>query len=202
MVGPRRIAFGTVIAAGSICRKDELRPDRLIHPGETKAINIPFDCRFPKNWKKIVSNNIIYIANLISLMHWYRLVRYRFISDELPALVFSGSIEKLNMGINERIQRLKEFCENHIQEPAHSRIAFLEESLVDLKTYEGDLQLKDLFLESLEHTIRTYGKQYITAIQGMAVQNVERGTGWLQGVVNHITEKCLKAAGLDLSEKG
>src|SRR4030043_1475757 len=58
MVGPRRLAYGTVIAAGSVCRKDELRPDRLIHPGETKAINIPFDCRFPKNWKKIVSNNI------------------------------------------------------------------------------------------------------------------------------------------------
>ena len=30
LVGPCRMAFGTVIAAGSICRKDVLEPDRLV----------------------------------------------------------------------------------------------------------------------------------------------------------------------------
>ncbi len=40
LVGPCRLAYGTVLAAGSICRKDELRPDRLIQEGGARSANV------------------------------------------------------------------------------------------------------------------------------------------------------------------
>ena len=42
LIGPCRIAFGTVIAAGSIHRKDQLQADRLVFSGGGKGGSIPY----------------------------------------------------------------------------------------------------------------------------------------------------------------
>ena len=62
LVGPCRLEFGTVIAAGSIFRNDELRPERLIFGGMGKSKNIPFMSGKYHNIKRITVNNIIYIV--------------------------------------------------------------------------------------------------------------------------------------------
>ena len=65
LVGPCRLEYGTVIAAGTIHRKDELRPDRLIFGGGGKSGNVPYDAGRYHGEKRILTNNIIYIANLM-----------------------------------------------------------------------------------------------------------------------------------------
>ncbi len=71
LVGPCRLAFGTVVAAGSICRKDELRSNRLLYVGSSRTFNVEFSSERFLQSGRILANNIAYIANLLALSRWY-----------------------------------------------------------------------------------------------------------------------------------
>ena len=103
MVGPRRLGFGITVAAGSIVRKDELKSDMLIIGRGGEGGSIPFK---PTNFridKRIIMNNIIYIANLVALRQWYRQVRALFISKSFPQAILHGLKQNVNMAIEERV---------------------------------------------------------------------------------------------------
>ena len=185
LVGPCRLAFGTVIAAGSIYRKDELRQGRLIFEGLGKSGNIAFTSGMFRSLKRIMANNIIYIANLIALMQWYLHVRSRFISDNFPDVLFDGLKEKLNMAIDERIRKLKDFCRN---QPDFYGI---EESFNKMRLNEGDRSLRDAFLKHIDSGIQKSGMNYISVIKGLENKSSELGTKWLQGIVDSVTEGIL-----------
>lgn len=185
LVGPCRLAFGTVIAAGSIYRKDELRQGRLIFEGLGKSGNIAFTSGMFRSLKRIMANNIIYIANLIALMQWYLHVRSRFISDNFPDVLFDGLKEKLNMAIDERIRKLKDFCRN---QPDFYGI---EESFNKMRLNEGDRSLRDAFLKHIDSGIQKSGMNYISVIKGLENKSSEIGTKWLQGIVDSVTKGIL-----------
>jgi bifunctional UDP-N-acetylglucosamine pyrophosphorylase/glucosamine-1-phosphate N-acetyltransferase len=188
LVGPCRLAFGTVIAAGSIYRKDELRPGRLIFEGLGKSGNIAFRSGMYRSLKRIMANNIIYIANLIALMQWYLYVRSKFISDNFPDALFDGLKEKLNMGIDERIRKLKNFCQN---QPNFDGI---EDSFNKMRLNEGDRSLRDTFLKHIDSEKSCMN--YISVIKGLENKSSELGTKWLQGIVDSVTEGILNNIGL------
>ena len=185
LVGPCRLAFGTVIAAGSIYRKNELRQGRLIFEGLGKSGNIAFTSGMFRSLKRIMANNIIYIANLIALMQWYLHVRSRFISDNFPDVLFDGLKEKLNMAIDERIRKLKDFCQN---QPDFDGI---EDSFNKMRLNEGDRSLRDTFLKHIDSGIQKSGMNYISVIKGLENKSFELGTKWLQGIVDSVTEGIL-----------
>ncbi len=185
LVGPCRLAFGTVIAAGSIYRKDELRQGRLIFEGLMKSGNIAFTSGMFRSLKRIMANNIIYIANLIALMQWYLHVRSKFISDNFPDVLFDGLKEKLNMAIDERIRKLKDFCQN---QPDFDGI---EDSFNKMRLNEGDRSLRDTFLKHIDSGIQKSGMNYISVIKGLENKSSELGTKWLQGIVDSVTEGIL-----------
>jgi len=182
LVGPCRLAFGTVIAAGSIYRKDELRQGRLIFEGLMKSGNIAFTSGMFRSLKRIMTNNIIYIANLIALMQWYLHVRSRFISDNFPDVLFEGLKEKLNMAIDERIRKLKDFCKNQPD------FVGIKESFNKMRLNEGDGSLRDTFLKHIDSGIKKSGVNYISVIKGLENKSSELGTKWLQGIVDSVTE--------------
>ena len=213
LVGPCRLAFGTVIAAGTICRKDELRPQRLIFDNAGKSENIVFTPGAYRGIKRIVTNNIIYIANLTALMQWYIYVRTRFISDDFPKPLFVGLKEKLSMAIDERIKRFKDLCDKMQDIAASDQYAAndkpssiverqkhelyrmrirLEESFVELRDNAGDQALRDVFLERIDTGIKKWGKDYIAVIKGLESKDSKTGTMWLQGIVDDITMKLLE----------
>ncbi len=111
LVGPCRISYGTVIAAGSICRRDEFRENRMILEAGSKRINIAYDSdRYRGDTKRIISNNIAYIANLVALMAWYRWIRADLAADSAHgSMMVRGLIETLAIGISERIYRFDKF---------------------------------------------------------------------------------------------
>jgi UDP-N-acetylglucosamine/UDP-N-acetylgalactosamine diphosphorylase len=213
LVGPCRLEFGTVIAAGSIFRKDELRPERLLIGNMAKGGSMPFTPGVYYNIKRITVNNIIYIANLVALDHWYTHVRYQFISDDFPEPLFVGLKEKLDMAIDERIYRLKALSrkisdsvtayqlhakdkESHLvvqqKNELYQRRTELEENFKSQRYAEENTESRDVFLEKLDLGIKTSGKAYISVIKGLSIEDTKAGTAWLQGIVDHITAGALK----------
>ncbi len=209
LVGPCRLEFGTVTAAGSIIRIDELRPGRLIFSGTGRGGSIPFMPGMYQNIKRIVLNNITYIANLIALMQWYAYVRSQFISDDFTEPLFVALKEKLRMAIDERIQRLKALSQkmpdsviayqNYTKENASSRILkqkneFLERSdeLEDYFRSQENIaveeNLRDAFMEKIRQGAQTSGKDYISVIKGLKDTEKVHGTLWLQSIVDHIID--------------
>ena len=203
LVGPCRLEYGTVIAAGTINRKDELRPDRLIFGGVGRSGNIPFAARQYRGIKRILTNNIIYIANLFALGQWYDQVRSLFVSNDFPQTLLEGLQEKLNMAVAERIERLNEFVHivaeqetgsqdnltlsNSLPEGIYDWWPELESFLETDRNRVGDPALRDSFLETICKESDQNGKQYLQAITGLNSDASEMGTHWLQGIVNEVT---------------
>jgi UDP-N-acetylglucosamine/UDP-N-acetylgalactosamine diphosphorylase len=204
LVGPCRLAYGTVLAAGSICRKDELRPDRLIQEGGARSVNIAYARGMHLSLKRIVLNNIQYIANLMALRQWYAHVRSEFVGRDFTQELFDGLKETLQVAIQERIARLLAYCRNlpvsgapeTVQENRQCEIfsncAQLERQFLMQKTWQGNTGLRDGFLEAVQKGIRESGKTYISVIQGVGEKPRESGTAWLQGMVDHIVKEALE----------
>jgi len=205
LVGPCRLAFGTVIAAGTINRKDELRPQRLILDKGGKGGNIAFVPGSYKIIKRTVINNIIYLGNLIALMQWYVHVRKQFVSDDFPEQLFAGLKQKLNMAIDERIKRFKELTDkiqhsavldkdaNNLQHrELYKMWPSMEESFNKLRSASWDHVLKDAFIEKVNIAIKKYGRDYIAVIKALESRDLETGTAWLQGIVNDINRQLLE----------
>ena len=111
LVGPCRISYGTLIAAGSVYRKDQLKPDRLVFEGGGRGGSVPYSTGIYRNVKRQANNNIVYLANLVALMAWYTHIRRQFIGDRFPQALYEGLIDTLHLAISERIKRFTAFCE-------------------------------------------------------------------------------------------
>jgi UDP-N-acetylglucosamine/UDP-N-acetylgalactosamine diphosphorylase len=212
MVGPCRLAFGTIAAAGTIVRKDELRPGHLLFGGLPKESAIPYQPGRFGNSRRAVVNNIVYIANLMALYQWYRHVRRLFVSKDFSDLVLTGLKEKLNWAISERIDRLGGFCHKINEDPAGSEKAVrsmnnpaaeqrqallanwsqLRDFFEQFKTENGDKARRDAFLKAVQKNIRQNDRDYISVIQQLAPSEKELATTWLQGIVDLFVNGALK----------
>jgi hypothetical protein len=212
LVGPCRLAYGVTVAAGTIIRKDELRPWRLIFGGAAPVGNAPYKPARHRIPKRVAVNNIVYIANLIALNQWYGQVRRLFISEDFPQALLSGLKQKLDLAISERINRLEALCHKMIKNmekyadnkperlpPVRNQIKELGQhwtSLKDLlnqrKTDEGDISQRDFFLEKIQKHIVKSGADYIAVIQGLAPSDGAIATKWLQGIVDRVVNDALK----------
>lgn len=213
IVGPCRLAFGTTIAAGSICRKDVLEQGRLIFEGGVKSGNMPLSPGMYRNIRRIILNNIIYIANLIALEHWYNHVRSQFVSDDFPQLLLHGLNEKLNMAIEERNKRLKALSQKmpdsikiyqktakdkasplvlQQKKEFYEKWSELETTFRVHRAAADNRELREMFMEKIQVGIKTYGKDYISVIKGLDVEDAKIGTRWLQKIVDAVTAEALK----------
>jgi len=200
MVGPCRLGYGITVAAGTIVRKDEIRSDRLIMGGAGKAGNVAFRPGQFRNDKRIVVNNINYIANLIALKQWYDHVRNLFISNRFPPALLEALLEKLDIAIGERVIRLETVC---LKKPAGGRRSQppdsseptreldelwpeIKASLTLLPADSATAASRDQFLDSIRQGISVHGQDYIRVIQGLDPADSVKGTRWLQGIVDDI----------------
>ena len=213
LVGPCRLEFGSVTAAGTICRKDQLQPGYLIFEKDKKSDNIPFSFGMYRSIKRVVLNNIVYIANLMALEQWYNHVRSQFISNDFPELLFDALKEKLSMAIDERIGRLKKLRQKMpdsvkiyrkiAKENASSRIlqqknefynkwTEIEDHFRSLAMIDAKENLRDMFMDKIRIGIITTGKDYISVISKLKGEDKKHGTRWLQGIVDHIVDSIQK----------
>jgi UDP-N-acetylglucosamine/UDP-N-acetylgalactosamine diphosphorylase len=154
-----------------------------------------------------MTNNIVYLANLMALMQWYRHIRARFVGEGFPEALWEGLIQKLDMQITERRGQLnryvtkipcgQETCPAIFPEKAspqfleqcravHQRWPETEAFLAVLGNFEGDQRLKDQFEEMIFQGIQRQGRKYVAVVRGLTRSEAETGTRWLQGIVDTI----------------
>ncbi|MFO8113218.1 MAG: protein GlmU [Desulfosalsimonadaceae bacterium] len=214
LVGPARLAFGTVTAAGTICRSDELRENRLIFGGPAKSGNIAYHPDFFRNIKSIVLKNLYYIAGLTALIRWYGHVRTRFVSENMPLPLMEGLTITLVGAAGERISRLMAFVEKigsaaendqTSGTPApdafsskrlqlyENRDLLKELILEDIEKQQGEDRLREKFLDAVDRKLELYGKEdYVKVIQHLDAKDAQTGTAWLQGIVDEAMDRWLK----------
>jgi UDP-N-acetylglucosamine/UDP-N-acetylgalactosamine diphosphorylase len=196
MVGPVRLNYGITIAAGTILRKDELRPDRLIFGGAGKGGNVEFRPGRYAGTARIIKNNLIYIANLMALRHWYREVRSLFVGERFPEPLLAGLILNIHKGIDERTKRLKELGEKMAASGdalLFERWPAIEQVLAVGNEHRGNDRLRESFQEKTFRAIESAGKDYIAVIKGLSVEDSGQGSAWLQGIVDEAAEAALGA---------
>jgi len=112
LVGPVRIAFGTVIPAGQIIRHDILNANHLVYDHAATPGSRVYDAAVYGATDRIVLNNLLYIGNIKALKQWYLWVRKPFMSGD-PALsaCHDGAVRVLSGILSERIKRLDELSE-------------------------------------------------------------------------------------------
>jgi len=213
LVGPSRLEFGTVIAAGTVSRKDQLRPGYLVFDRAGKGGDVPFTFGIYRAIKRVVVNNIIYIANLMALVQWYEHVRSQFISTEFPETLLEGLNEKLSMALDERIERLKALSQKmplsvkayqHAAKENASPLILQQknefytrwqelEGLLRSQTHgDAKVRFRDSFMEKIHLGIISDGKDYLSVIKNLSGEDKELGSRWLQGIVDHVTAEALK----------
>lgn len=209
-VGPLRLAFGSVTAAGSICRKDETSPGKLIVGRPLQGGTMRFSPGMYTNINRIVANNINYIASLTALMRWYDYVRSLFVQDKsFPEALLAGLKEKIVLSVEERIKRFEELCDKMpvaIAMVTHEddsptilldqkRELFAKKEIIAelfrllLKTESGDERVKNMFLEGFSRTLREHGSDYLTVIRSLNQTDVNSGTVWLRSIVDTVVDR-------------
>jgi bifunctional UDP-N-acetylglucosamine pyrophosphorylase / glucosamine-1-phosphate N-acetyltransferase len=202
MVGPLRMGYGNVVAAGSVLRKDVDMENKLIlsksHPGMVVDL-VP---RAYPGLSRVVENNILYIANLIALEQWYIHVRKIFFQNqEFGNLIFEGALEKLRMAKEERIKRLKDMASKipastgkgkdptktaGAKREFHEKVEAVEERLVGDSGKTAAVEERDRFLTALGKHREKQGGGYIDAIQSLPRDVSRPGTQWLDSIVDRI----------------
>jgi len=211
LVGPVRIAYGCLSAAGSIIRKNELKNDRLLLGGSYKNASIPRDFNIHKNVSHVFNNNIYYIAGLISLKSWYKYIRPLFIYDEFSKDLVKGLQDTLNECIIERISRLEVFCQklelykerliDKKKDKAATKLSTHEKALAKMElAYKiFDIELKkdevddegEAFIKRVEKRVEKNGNKYINVIKSLEPDEQYQGSTWLFNIEKKMVEKLL-----------
>lgn len=213
LVGPARIGYGTVIAAGTVYRKDCPEGGRLLGNASGGTVEKDFHPGFYGDVARRACNNICYIANLLALRQWYLHVRQPFFrSEELAPELFDGAVDTLSSALDERIKRLQALCEKmetsiKLGEKilrGGRRDALLRRQRELLEGWPKlqacftagseasvDVQGRDAFLHILEERTAGGKPRYIEVIQGLDADEAAAGTAWLQHMVDDIVARCL-----------
>ncbi len=199
LVGPARIAYGTVVAAGSIVRRDILDEDQMVFVPPVEAKQRSFTGGLYGRIETKVDNSVCYIANMLALRQWYLHVRSQFYRSEMEQALLAGALDKIDQAVEERIARLGALAEklersvNIGQELGLSeellagqrafceRWTMMKYRLGGLADFSGDHELRDAFLAELKADVG-----YIEAIKNCASLD---GRHWLQSIVDGVVAK-------------
>ena len=162
LVGPARIAYGCVIAAGGICRKDVLEENQLYVPAAPAEKTVPFEPGVYKNIDRIIRNNLIYIGNILALKAWYSAVRVLFIRDEFDRACHAGALTNLDLILSERIQRLEKLTGKPVR------------TAIETPICTG-------LMKEIEKADKA---SYVAAVQNLSEKERTEATIWLQSIVD------------------
>jgi len=199
LLGPARIAYGTVVAAGGVCRRDIAEPGQLHIPAPLKEDTRPYETGVYGNIDRIIRNNLSYIGNIMALREWYRHVRCRFSRDGFDRAVLNGGLKNLDLVLAERINRMGDLCNkmaHSIQwlETNGGSSGFIEAQRRFMDAYPRmepvlmndpvqDRKAMDRFLGGLPES-----ENYLETIRSLPSGIREAGCAWLQSIVDGIEQ--------------
>jgi UDP-N-acetylglucosamine/UDP-N-acetylgalactosamine diphosphorylase len=207
LVGPVRIAFGCISAAGSIIRNSEQRNDRLIMGGTMRSASVQWRPGIYTRPDRILTENIYYISGLYALKAWYHFVRSRFTWDGMSQALVSGLQANIDICIQERIKRLEAFGDKLKQSKnillqrgkgqgsqsvdAHDTVleklsrlsSIFDRAENDIKTPGPD---GETFIQYIDKQNTNHKKDYIGFIQNLDESISTMGSAWLKGIEDQI----------------
>lgn len=213
LVGPVRIGFGTVIAAGTIRRRDCPEGGKFLRGEELPVSSEAFHPGLYGDIRRKVTNNIVYLANLLALRQWYIHARGAFPGDrEMGEALHRGAMETLDKAAAERLTRFRVLAEKmevsmalaekylpeknrgiilSQQREFHDRWPEVEACLIDRREEAAGLEARDGFLGQLATAMAAQGDDYIRVIQSLDEDARSLGTTWLKQAVDAVTEGAL-----------
>ncbi|MDA8125452.1 MAG: UDP-N-acetylglucosamine pyrophosphorylase [Deltaproteobacteria bacterium] len=211
LVGPARIGFGTVIAAGSVWRGDFPEGGMLLKGGTVSGPAQPFHPGLYGDIRRRVTNNIFYIANLLALRQWYLHVRLTAPADgEMGDALWVGALATLEGAIAERIARFRDLAEKMgislalaekglpperadrreaimgQQRELQERWPAVEARLTDRREGSAGRAARDGFLENLLAARAAQGNDHLRVIRSLNPTARALGTAWLTEVVDAV----------------
>jgi bifunctional UDP-N-acetylglucosamine pyrophosphorylase / glucosamine-1-phosphate N-acetyltransferase len=209
MVGPLRISYGNVVAAGSVLREDVDMENQLIVGKTHSGKVVDLMPRAYPGLSRVVENNILYIANLIALEQWYLHVRRMFFEDqEFGHLIFTAILENLRIAKEERMKRLKDMAakmavspdkEKGRAKPIRAKQEFYEKGKLPEELLASDAgktageEKRNQFLNALVKHREEHGGNYIEVIRSLPPDVSTGGTQWLDAIVHLICGQAGKA---------
>ena len=213
LVGPARIGFGTVIAAGSVWRGDCPEGGKLLRGEGQPASAKAFHPGLYGDIRRRVTNNVLYLANLSALRQWYIHVRFSFPGDpEMGEALWKGALSTLDAALAERLARFKALAEKmgkslelgerflpgktrgdilRQQREFRERWPELEACLTDRQEDAAGREERNGFLAKLAPVREAQGSDYIRVIRSLDRDVASLGTLWLQRVVAAVAERAL-----------
>ncbi len=204
MVGPCRVEYGTVVAAGTILRRDLLEEDKLFVGNSPRGGVFGFVPRAYAGSGKVVEKNIRYLANLVALEQWYDHVRRPFMEGrEFGGLICAGARKRLRSAKAERIKRLRAMIQNMKESPgprdeegvsAQGRRELIERFDEIAMLFEaeassgGSEQDREAFLQFIGDSLHQ-GGAYLEAVRALSRDASDMGTRWLQGIVEDLCRR-------------
>lgn len=198
IVGPLRMGFGNVVAAGTVLREDCPGDNRLIAGKTRSGSDKDYLPALYPNLVRVVENNIIYLANLAALKEWYLHVRKQFLDgQEFGELIHAGLLDKLSLARKERLKRFEAMAKrSSASDPSGSekKERLRKELGSNISKvqgiFEGDVAanaqakaLREEFLKGLEKAMQGGPGNYVETIQGLPVDVSLIGTKWLESIV-------------------
>jgi bifunctional UDP-N-acetylglucosamine pyrophosphorylase / glucosamine-1-phosphate N-acetyltransferase len=202
LVGPLRIGFGNVVAAGSILRNDYTEENSLIVGKAYRGGVRPLTPAAYPGFSRIVANNFAYIENLAALREWYEYVRKSFLERKGPLgrLLYEGLIEILDNAQKERLKRLRTMVEkaastasanieNGFRKDLRDSFDAVETLFNDRYFGTGSEMLRDTFLEQFSRFAGGNSTDYVGCVKQLPEETSKKGTLWLDSIVSSLEEK-------------
>ncbi len=187
LVGPCRIAYGTVSAAGTIVRKDQLKPHHLVYGGASKGGCMPWKPGGLGASQRIIRNNLSFLGNLFALRAWYDQVRRQFISKDFSVELLAGLIENVDRGLKERIIRLRFYIERLDRAGVMRNWEIFEEAAMSFGQERGQNSRRDTFLNELG-AVSVPNRSYLETIWALVPETAANGTRWLASIVDEVVD--------------
>jgi UDP-N-acetylglucosamine/UDP-N-acetylgalactosamine diphosphorylase len=204
IVGPVRVAYGCVVPAGTILRRDALREGQLAPAGPPAAAR-PYDTGVYTSTAHKIANNLAYLGNLRALEAWYAAVRVPTMAgDPFARACGEGALGVLAGAVDERIKRLGQFArklpasiealrargEEAADERAARQEAFaggwpsLEAALRGGPPENAGAEARARFAAAWEKAAA--GRPYLEAVRALPADARQDGTAWLQAIVDSV----------------
>jgi len=154
-----------------------------------------------KNVNKALKSSVDYLANLVALQEWYRVVRHVFFArQEMGELLYAAALETLKAAVFERSARLMGLVEKAISSGAADD-SLAERTKEACSLFEADHQSQmgpdgEAFLAGLLVSSSEQGGGYLEAIKSLSPELASPGSSWLRNIVDDMRRQAERALGL------
>ena len=214
LVGPVRLGYGTLIAAGTVWENDCPQGGMLLK-GSALLSERPLHAGLYREVRRKVCNNLLYIGNLAALRQWYVHVRKPFLkTQEGGGALCEGALEVLDAALEERISRLRALAakmedsipiaEKVLQD--RTKETHLKHKRELLQNWpEAEKRLSGLaddsigqdgrvrFMNIIDERLSKGAGDYIDFIRALDRESADAGSAWLQSVVDAVVSRALDA---------